>query len=270
MLVAADFIKNVSATFKRASAQVINGPSPRFIIKGIRPRRIAVDLDGREFSRCLWQGPEAKEPCGAYCQGPEGIWQHIVMEHIGLSKGQDGKWDLDAKPPEEGDTDGRRDIGCYWAGCRHFSDPGRPPTAFEVGMHVKTHMPGKSQSRPKGALGDASEGTSSNEQADQEEKAAVYHYHTWHDTVVDERGDAAGLPLTSVLILRNIARNVPKAWLGIASEAGTRPGPRSRKEWMTDLFGPFEQRLWCVMTFNRPLAGHVWNLMNTIQRAMEA
>ena len=63
---AADFIKNVSNTFVSAQAQVINGPTPRFIIKGIKPRRILVDLQGRPLFRCMWAmtPPNARDPHG--------------------------------------------------------------------------------------------------------------------------------------------------------------------------------------------------------------
>jgi hypothetical protein len=46
LIPAADFIRNVFNTFSTTQAQVINGPQPRYIVKGIRPRRVLVNLKG--------------------------------------------------------------------------------------------------------------------------------------------------------------------------------------------------------------------------------
>ena len=61
---AAEFIKNVSSTFSTAQAQVINGPQPRFIIKGIRPRKVLIDTNGQPYFKCFWENskPDPYDP----------------------------------------------------------------------------------------------------------------------------------------------------------------------------------------------------------------
>lgn len=45
LLPARDFIINISTTFTSATPQVINGSNPKFIIRGIVPRKVLVDKE---------------------------------------------------------------------------------------------------------------------------------------------------------------------------------------------------------------------------------
>ncbi|MCJ1372356.1 Chromatin structure-remodeling complex protein rsc9 [Loxospora ochrophaea] len=62
----ADFVKNVSATFSTANAQVIPGPYPKFIIVGIRPRYVPIDFKGKPYSGYLWKPPGQPKARGEF------------------------------------------------------------------------------------------------------------------------------------------------------------------------------------------------------------
>ena len=79
---------------------------------------------------------------------------------------------------------------------------------------------------------------------------------------MDDRGDAAGLPLTSVLVLRNLARNLGKVGGGVDGKGDT----GENEGWMERLFGGVRGSLWFVMAHNRPLAGYVADLMGVVDR----
>ncbi|SLM34566.1 DNA-binding RFX-type winged-helix domain [Lasallia pustulata] len=137
LLPAAEFIKNVSSTFAGANAQVINGPNPKFIIKGIRPRHLPMDPKGRVYAKCLWIAPGDTKACGEFLLTPAQTWEHVVKTHLRVPVRDDGRYDL--QPAHE-----RRAYDCHWAGCRHFAASAGSDSAFEVGMHLKTHLPDSS------------------------------------------------------------------------------------------------------------------------------
>ncbi|KAI9844638.1 MAG: Chromatin structure-remodeling complex protein rsc9 [Sclerophora amabilis] len=236
LLPAAEFIKNVSTTFAGATAQVLPGPNPKFIIKGIRPRRIPLDTKGRVYQRCLWKTGPLQE-CGAFLLKPKAMWEHIISEHLQAPRHEDGRWDFTIYP--------NRVYHCHWSTCRKY--PGGSTSIYDVGMHVKTHLPDTTKKAPLKVKHNLTRDISMSEEAE-------IFSHTFLNTTVDERDDAAGLPLTAVLVLRNFARNLPK------EEA---PG-KGEGSWMRKLFGPVEPRLWFVMAHNKPLAGYMADLMATI------
>ncbi len=239
LLPAAEFIKNVSTTFTGANAQVINGPNPKFIIKGIRPRHLLMDPKGRLYARCLWKPPGDKDACGEFLLKPKQMWEHLINAHIKIPKHEDGRYDFTPSTTPKHD--------CHWGECRRFAATGGSTSPYEIGMHIKTHLPDTSKKAPLRAKHNRSVGPDTPQEA-------VYQTHLWLNTQVDERGDAAGLPLTSALVLRNLARNLPKIVEGETEEGG----------WMRKLFGPVRERLWFVMAHNRPLAGYMADLMAVI------
>lgn len=88
---------------------------------------------------------------------------------------------------------------------------------------------------------------------------------SWFNTVIDERGDAAGLPLTSALVLRNMARNLPKTNPNRNTGVGENEvGGDDRELWIRKLFGPIMAKLWFVMAHNRSLAGYMADLMAVV------
>ena len=297
LLPAAEFIKNVSTIFAGANAQVVNGPSSKFIIKGIRQRHAPMDLKDRVYSPCRWTPPGMK-PCRQFFLKPKQMFDHIVTAHLGILKTEIGAWNLGpASVPMQDHP-----LDCHWAHCRHFSlsTPRENPSPYAVGMHVKTHLPDSSQ---KAAFREKHNRTAATQTLpppppgprpttttltapdpeNPEGREAKYSYQIWHNTVTDERGDAAGLPLTAVLVLRNLARNIPKAAHSLreTSEPGSRGGVyfggldmsmdgrgegNEEEGWMEKYFGPLKARLVFVMAHNRVLAGHVTDLMGWMEK----
>ena len=322
LLPAKDFITNVSTTFSKASAQVMQGENgtPRFVIRGIRARDVPVDAKGRGFVKCLWReegadvvmtdadGNEASKEaearekdkgkeCGAFARDARGLWEHIVSAHLGLSKNPDvneGKYDF---TPKTG-----TDYHCAWAGCgrfKHVQETG----PYAVGMHVKTHLPDWSEKgylrgkhngrRSEEGTVVVSDGGGSGAVEGKQERTTITA-----NTAVDEKAEAAGLPLTSVLVLRNIAKAIPK--LEYAGADGTdvdvmespeigpkalkrggadeeEASPRTRKrrrtgghgegdeDLMATCFGDVKERLFGVLALNATLREYVGALIGAVE-----
>lgn len=275
LLPAAEFIKNVSTTFSGANAQVINGPNPKFIIKGIRPRHLPMDPKGRIYARCLWNPTGAAKPCGEFLLTPKQTWDHVVSTHLRLPRRDDGHYAIPA-------ADAAQKYHCHWASCRHFAPTNGSESPYEVGLHVKTHLPDTSpkallrqshnRSLPRSAGPNAGAGTAGAEADDPDlgGRDPQYLHQTWLHTAVDERGDAAGLPLTSVLVLRNLARNLAKVGSAVVMLANGEDGAETAgiaepDGWMERLFGTVRGGLWFVMAHNRMLAGYVADLMAVVE-----
>lgn len=228
LLPAKDFITNVSTTFARASAQVMNGPTPRFVIRGIRARTVPVDPQGRAYSRCLWH-LEGETECGEFAANGRSMWEHIVTTHLGVAKDEAGQHLLDVA-----DTALHN---CCWAGCTRF-DGVAAASAFIVGMHVKTHMPDVSTTSTTKARHNVTPEAITN---------TTSTAWTMQNTMTDERFDAIGLPLTSALVLRNLARMLPK------TSAGTKADGEANENVLWDYFGGIKDQLFYVMAHNQPL-----------------
>ena len=272
LLPAAEFIKNVSTIFAGANAQVVSGVNHKFIIKGIRPRHGPMDPKGRVYSRCLWKAPGSR-PCGDFFLKPKHTFDHLVYDHLGIDRRADGSWDFESTRRAS-----QRPSDCYWSNCRHFTNGSKVPSPYQLGMHIKTHLPDVSN---KAALRQKNNRTPANQTALPARKRneysastgnvnidpakgreATYKYETFQNTATDENGNAAGLPLTSVLVLRNLARNIPKA----AALLDTINRDAFRIECMEKVFGPLKDRLIFVMAHNRPLAGYVSDVMGLFEK----
>ena len=272
LLPAAEFIKNVSTIFAGANAQVVNGVNHKFIIKGIRPRHAPMDPKGRVYNRCLWKVPGSKS-CGDFFLKPKHMFDHLVYDHLGIDRRADGTWDFESTARAS-----QRPTDCYWANCRHFTIDSKVPSQYQLGMHIKTHLPDVSN---KAVLRQKNNRTPANQTALPVKKTkgdtlavgavkvdpaqgreATYSYQMYQNTAVDELGNAAGLPLTSVLVLRNLARNIPKA----AALLDTLNRDAFRIECMEKLFGPLTDRFLFVMAHNRPLAGYVSDVMGLLDK----
>ncbi len=273
LLPAAEFIKNVSSIFAGANAQIVNGPNPKFIIKGIRPRHAPMDPKGRIYNRCLWKSP-GSERCAEFFLKPKIMFDHVIDSHTGMERKDDGTWNLKSDSHA-----GQAPPDCFWADCRHFSrrkDVG--PSAFELGMHIKTHLPDQSTKasfRQKHNRTPATQTLLSTKDANgniisqaglkvdpEQGREATYHQFKYESTV-DTQGNAEGLPLPSVLVLRMIARNMPKA------SALLRPDDCEAfcNEAMERLFGPLKDRFMFVMAYNKPMAAYVSDVMGYVEKA---
>ena len=272
LLPAAEFIKNVSTIFAGANAQVVSGVNHKFIIKGIRPRHAPMDPKGRVYNSCLWRAPGSKM-CGEFFLKPKHMFDHLVYDHFGIDRRADGTWDFNSNTRAS-----QRPNDCYWASCGHFTTGNKAPSPYQLGMHIKTHLPDVSS---KAGLRQKNNRTPANQTAlpakqisgyttsrvtvnvdSAQGREATFNHQMYQNTATDELGNAAGLPLTSVLVLRNLARNIPKA----AALLDTKNRDAFRIACMERLFGPLKDRMIFVMAHNKPLAGYVSDVMGLLEK----
>lgn len=236
LLPAAEFIKNVSATFaEKAAAQVQPGPVQKFIIKGIRMRGVPVDMNGEEYSKCLWRHNGSTIPCGEFFMSPLEMYRHILKDHLGAVQLEDDKYD----------NTQQREYTCQWDQCHRFKMA--PATKLsQIATHIKVHLPPP----PSAATKDSPEHTGPPPAKKMKPSYLVpppkislkYQY-----TATDEYQQPAGIPLSAVLVLRNIARNLSKTE---AEEKVTKEGGVS---WVDRLFKPVEPRFYEVWAHNKSL-----------------
>ncbi|PMD13553.1 hypothetical protein NA56DRAFT_637682 [Hyaloscypha hepaticicola] len=237
LLAAADFIKNVSTTFQdKAAAQVMQGLVQKFIIKGIRFRTTPVDMKGEEFSKCLWRVPLG-EYCGEFFMSPESMYQHILKDHQGANQLEDGKFENTAG-----------EYMCHWDRCHRFKAE-HATNLFQLARHIKVHLPPKPSpvKIPTPYFGGPSP-------AKKQKLSYIIPPPSYSldfiQTATDERKDAAGIPLSAVLVLRNLARNLAKTEaeeIAMKLEGGV--------SWVDKLFKPVESRLFEIMAHNHSLVG---------------
>ncbi|KAL8932389.1 MAG: hypothetical protein Q9211_006343, partial [Gyalolechia sp. 1 TL-2023] len=143
LLPAAEFIKNVSIIFENATAQVVNGQTSKFIIKGIRPRRTPVDMRQQPYLRCLWQAPNAEKFCDEFFPKSEDLYYHILAAHMDVTRVTDAegnsKWDT---------SDGHTvydNLDCHWASCHRFTTGNTSnhlaKTKSQLAKHIHVHLP---------------------------------------------------------------------------------------------------------------------------------
>ncbi|RKF61832.1 Chromatin structure-remodeling complex subunit rsc9 [Erysiphe neolycopersici] len=255
LLPAAEFIKNVSTTFAdKAAAQVETGAVQKFIIKGIRYRKIPVDIKGEEFRKCCWGGLD-KEPtsCNQFFMSPQSMYQHILSTHLGASQAENGQF-LNSS---------EKLYTCRWGNCQRFvNEPARKLS--QIASHIKVHLP------PSTATSATSIRESHAHMAQPPAKKLKPSYitqskrrtFTYHVTAVDERQEAAGIPLTAVLILRNLTRTLPKIE---ANESAIKT--RDSVPWVDRLFKPIEPRLFEIMALNKSLTLYMTDLLNGIKES---
>ncbi|KAL8945898.1 MAG: hypothetical protein Q9222_007626, partial [Ikaeria aurantiellina] len=144
LLPAAEFIKNVSIIFENATAQVVNGPSSKFIIKGIRPRRIPVDLRQHVYIQCLWRPPSDPKPCNEYFPDVRFLRAHINATHLNIPVGytkEDGYPIFDISAADQV----VQNLDCHWNGtCHRFTTRNKHPvkeaTQLNLALHMGIHM----------------------------------------------------------------------------------------------------------------------------------
>lgn len=275
LMQAKDFITNVSSTFTSAQAQVVytdpDPSKPKYTIRGVRPRSIPVDLRGRPYLKCLWCTPapttngftpgansHVNKPKDSECDfsvlKADEMWDHVMNVHFNLRKDKEtGKYNLAAlmQPTTNGDipmTDGDSDAApppapavqkkwsCHWGGCSHLRNSTDLATVLR---HVATHLPDTSIQAPIHKI--------HNVPPERVEIPATKVPYAWLSTATDDRGDATGLPLASILVLRNLARQMGK--LDDAEKAGS----RGQGKWVEMCFGPVRERIGWVGAWNRSL-----------------
>jgi len=258
MLSAADFIRNVSHVFVNARAQIIRGPGEvqRFIIEGIRARPAPMDPDRKEeYLPCKWVLPSnpVTGRCSSFFLQGEQMWHHILKSHLGIVPGEGGKIE-----------DKEVNWVCGWEGCSKYPKQA-PKKLSELTRHIKIHVP----SSHKRTLSESSESVPKRPRKTFIIPAKTMSL-TWEQTVTtrDERNpkieQAAGIPLSAVLVLRNIARNVVKT---DAEDELLREQESSNESggWNERLFRPVLPRLFEVMTENKAMASYITSLLQLVQ-----
>ncbi|KAI1498797.1 hypothetical protein F5X99DRAFT_311401 [Biscogniauxia marginata] len=257
-LSAADFIRNVSHVFSNARAQIIRGPGEvqRFIIEGIRARTAPMNYETKEeYSRCQWQSAKNSfvKRCNQFFLSGEKMWQHVLTAHLGVTVSDEGRI-------EDKDIN----TSCDWLDCTKYPKP-KSMKLSELARHIKTHVP----PTQKRALADGADPMAKRQRKSYITPARTMSL-TYEQTLItrDERNakieQAAGIPLSAVLVLRNIARNVVKTESEEAllkkHEMGGEGGG-----WNEKLFRPVMVRLFEVMTENKAMAGYITSLLQLVQ-----
>ena len=240
---AADFIKNVSNTFNTAQAQVINGPQPRFIIKGIRPRRVLVDLKGVPLLKCMWEGKTdlqdllsrspSRHVCGEWYSSRHNLWSHILNDHLRIPKSEDGK------------SFSNQETGsyvCRWSGCMRSPEPITSPR--DIGLHVRLHIPDS----PTEADGNKSDVL----------REPEFTRHTFYSSPVDEKNIPAGIGWTSIMVMRNLARYANRQHF---------QNPNQKSNLTDEFFGHVKQELWHNVSVSRTLMFWLNDLMKMVTKA---
>lgn len=293
-LIAGDFIKNVSTTFKGASAQVAAGN--KYVIRGIRPRSVPIDYKQRELISCQWlnapklDGHQADQlqsvfanatslSCGLFFPTGVSLYEHILTHHMQLLRKSVSAESL-ARPEYSyraslakfvfADTP---PLQCAWSTCRHVL-PSEVPAQGQmrnmlVARHLQTHLPD--------ALPPV-EGTNKHNIAQQiKVPRRNSGSWAWHNTMQDERNDAAGVPLSACLVLRNLARSILRMMPDVPGDKDislqSLPGDKSdalraadkmRSKLMHALFDPTKQQLFFAMAHNYVLKDHLSNLLKLV------
>ena len=239
---AADFIKNVSNTFSTAQAQVINGPQPRFIIKGIRPRRVLVNLKGVPLLKCMWEGKAeisdllsrslSRHVCGEWHSSRHNLWSHILTDHLRIPKSEDGR------------SFSNQEVGsyiCRWSGCMRSPEPITTPR--DIGMHVRLHIP-DSPTEPDSNKSDVL-------------REPEFTRHTFYSSPVDEKNTPAGIGWTSIMVMRNLARYANRQQF---------QNQNQKSNLMDTFFGHVKKELWYNVSVSRTLMFWLNDLMKMVTK----
>jgi chromatin structure-remodeling complex subunit RSC9 len=270
LMQAKDFITNVSTTFASAQAQVVaneEDPSrPKYTIRGVRARAVPVNKRGEPYMRCLWVLPSPATngfssayngqqsakgtECDMSVAKAEEMWEHIASVHLGVAKDTEaGRFKI-----EDAETDSGTLYSCRWGGCKNPAAQNQSNINV-VAKHIQTHLPSDTllyshriynTSTPAAPNPLSGKG--------------------FLNTATDERQDAAGLPLASVLVLRNLARQMGKVDAKFVAEAG-----RTTKErigWVEKAFAPVRERLFYVMAWNNSLRDYMPTLEGLVDKGI--
>lgn len=250
---AADFIKTVSQTLTGAQAQVtVDGQGrQKFIIKGIRPRRVLVDLRGAPWFRCQWQLPlklpanqtgSVQPPryytCPTWSSSPETLWKHMVSDHAQIPRTPEGKFQSKDVPVPEGG------FKCGWIGC-HKNNTIDTPAA--LASHFKTHIPETAEQNKE--LIHKLAGLS----VKSKEETILKHVFYVTPRAID--GHPYGISFMSGVLLANIARYV-----------GRRGEESERRRLMGKLFAPqVRSTLFEIWSKHRTLGRLIFDLISYIE-----
>lgn len=243
-LAAADFIKNVSATFTTAQAQVVpstgaNGQATtKFIIKGIRPLETPLTFDGWPYLFCRWSEKPGQFCDRAFAEARD-LRKHVFVEHLDLEASEQPNqynWDKAKKSPK----------ACLWEGCTRYRTPS---TEVEtVVNHVGGHL---------------AQECDRTGQPPTPQRRILQHRLTRiierRDTPTNEAGEPVGIAYKAALILRNLLWHLPEK---IAVFDGTTVSKG-------DLFLSRRQIIADKLTENRSLRVQMTDIMFLIDQCQE-
>lgn len=250
---AAEFIKNVSSTFSTAQAQVINGPTPRFIIKGIKPRRVLIDLDQKlRYFKCLWEigrldpadpasrNSQKSSLCGQWYSSRENVWNHVLNDHLRIQRTPDGRFATNAPGSWT----------CRWTLCSREHPFGK---ASEIGSHIRVHIPKTPEDMSEVVHELANVGR---------KPERIGTKHAYQYTMMDQSNHPAGIPWMSVMILRNLAR--------FANKPQGKQFEKQGVPLVDQLFGGHMYALFNIMGVSRTLREYVVDLLFMIEEGERA
>ncbi|KAL1838705.1 hypothetical protein VTJ49DRAFT_2295 [Mycothermus thermophilus] len=253
MINAPEFIRHISTVYQNAGAQVIregpNGEIQKFIMRGIRPRPHPITPEGRGYFQCQWQPPGVATKCGTWNLTAEAMWRHILADHLNETPNEDGKF-----------TNREATYYCVWQRCTKYPPPGTKLHLAHLMSHIKTHLKAEETrhlaakavqdpSAPANAASPSSQrrtssaaaaATAAQQRLRVVVKPAKSITLSFEETASarDERNpnappQAAGIPLSAALILRNIARNAGRT----AAEERLVRGAEKRRRAAADVDG---------------------------------
>lgn len=229
-------------------------------MRGVRPREIPVDPKGRPYVQCHWRTQPLMDDteCGEFFLTPRDIWEHVIAAHLGIMKDDADNYKVD--------PDASRRYNCHWGNCKHFTATSGESSPYVVSSHIQTHLPDTSAK--------ASARQKFNKNPEEAANTAQETTRKWLNTQEDERHDPAGLPLASVLVLRNLARQLAKveaqseAKLGqemmIKMGGGHGHHKVEHETLVAKIFAPVKEQLYFVMAHNLTLRDYIASLTKAV------
>ena len=285
MLGAAEFIRNVTHVFNSAGAQIQREQGERgevqmYIIKGIRARQRPVTEKGAEYFRCQWGIDWPTKPrqlCGSFFASVRDMWHHVLTKHLMVTPEDDGKF-----------PNAEKALQCLWWDCTKYREPKQMRLA-ELMAHIKMHIVNTSRSQTtqsqqngapvsNGEVGSTTPGESGHKRLRRWFVVPARTISLPYEETQTTRDNgnqplqAAGIPLSAVLVLRNIARNAGKTeaeerLLKQHQEAEGDGGGEQNDTggWNERLFRPLLPRLFEILTENKAMAPYMTSLIELIQ-----
>jgi chromatin structure-remodeling complex subunit RSC9 len=156
---------------------------------------------------------------------------------------------------------------CHWADCKRSSDDfqvtGSGRSTALLARHIQTHIPS--------AISESNHNAKPSEESTQSAPSTRQMLFT----LQDETGDAAGLPLGAALVLRNIARFMPKTLSNSKDSVRAAMGGETEKKadglddsGMIGLFFSEEVRrgLFDALSHNKTLKDYVGVVLRNVRR----
>ena len=238
------------------------------------------------------------QECDMSVARTEEMWEHIVSTHLGVPKDpESGKFSL--HPPDivksresasdkdgdtamadapdntvngNGDIDEEKMYSCHWSTCSHFPATGISD-AVAVARHIATHLPDTSSLSLL-----RRQYNRDPEHIDDLLPLPLHRHRTYWNTATDESGQGSGVPLASVLVLRNLAlqmgrvdKQAKEVEINMAGFGGKRSDDNEGdgEGWVAKCFLPWRDRLFEVWSLNLSLGGYMGTLVDRVDRAVE-